>query len=235
MLAQVPGDRQLDRHQRLRCFGYGKPSLQKAKNTVENRVALVCQGEIQPFKLHNGEAKTNEYRLHSLPWPVDVLEALHDTPVTVRITLSYFVEPSPGRRGWAKKFRYQSHGLRFKVRGPIETDEQFRRRISRGEWQDGEDRPTTADPISWHLGPELQTKGSLHSDWWTATGAEVAQCGQVVVYPVTGWWRERKHLNCVEKRSRYSLIISISTQDEQVDLYTPIANMIGVQVEIGDE
>lgn len=235
MLQQVRGDRQLDRHLRLRCFGYGKPDLDRARYTVENRVALVCQGEIQPFKLVDGEAKSSEYRLHSLPWPADVLEALHDTLVTVRVTLSYFVEPSPGRRGWTRKFRYQSHGLRFAVRGPTETDDQFRRRVSRAEWEDDEERPTTADPIPWFLGPDLQTKGSLHSDWWSATGAEVARCGQVVVYPVTGWWRERKHLGCTEKRARYSLIITISTEDERVDLYTPIANAIGVQVDLGGE
>src|SRR5256885_8145814 len=33
--------------------------------------------------------------------------------VEMRVTLSFFVEPNPSRRGWQSKFRYQSHGLRF--------------------------------------------------------------------------------------------------------------------------
>lgn len=36
---------------------------------------------------------TRDMNLHSLPWPKDELEALQDTPVEMRITLSYFIEP----------------------------------------------------------------------------------------------------------------------------------------------
>ena len=37
-------------------------------------------------------------------------------PVRLRLTLSYFVEPAATRRGWRRKFSYQSHGLRFEMR-----------------------------------------------------------------------------------------------------------------------
>jgi hypothetical protein len=122
------------------------------------------------------------------------------------------------------------------LRGPFETEDKFRQRISSQEWgeQEGEslDRPSTIDPIDdWAIG-RLRTKGSIHCDWWTASGADVAQCGQVAVFPVTGWWRERKHLGFVEKRSRYSLIITISTPATAIDLYTPIAQEVGLVTEI---
>ena len=232
MLRQAPGDNQDDRRHRLRCFGYGVPDLDLARYTVENHVSLLHQGEIQPFKLVGSTVKTNHFVLHSLPWPQAALAQLHDQDVTVRITLSYFVEPSPAGRGWGKKFRYASHGLRFALRGPTETEAAFRRRISSQEWDEDADRPSTADPINWKIGSRLRTRGSIHSDWWTASGAEVADCGQVAVFPVTGWWRERKHLGFAEKRTRYALIITISTPATQVDLLTPIAQLIGSQTEI---
>jgi len=39
----------------------------------------------------------------------------------MRITLSYFVEPSPGEVGWKDRYRYASHGLRFELNGPERT------------------------------------------------------------------------------------------------------------------
>lgn len=232
MQLQVPGARQDDLHARLRCFGYGVPDIESARYTVENSVSLVHQGTIQPFKLDGTTPKTNHFVLHSLPWPTAALDALHAQEVTVRITLSYFIEPSPGRRGWGTKFRYASHGLRFALRGPTETEPQFRQRTSSQEWEEAQGRPTTSDPIDWAIGARLRTRGSIHSDWWTGTAAEVAQCGQIAVYPVTGWWRERKHLDSVEKQARYALIVTISTPATEVDLYTPIAQQVGVITEI---
>lgn len=232
MRRQVPGDNQDDRRKRLRCFGYGVPDLNRARYTVENHVSLVLQGEIQPFKLVGAEAKTNEFILHSLPWPKEALAELHDQDVTVRVTLSYFVEPSPAGRGWGRRFRYASHGLRFALRGPTDTAAAFRRRISTQEWPENEGRPPTSDPISWAIGSRLRILGSIHCDWWTASAAEIAECGQVAVFPVTGWWRERKHLGFAEKRTRYALIITITTPAINVDLYTPIAHEVGLTTEI---
>ncbi len=235
MKQQIQGDYEEDRHRRLRCFGYGVPDLDRARYTVENCVSLVHQGTIQPYKLNGTEAKTNHFILHSLPWPKAALEAIPDQDVTVKITLSYFIEPSPAGRGWGTKFRYASHGLRFALRGPTENENQFRQRISSQEWEEEEgqplDRPSTRDPINWTIG-RLRRKGSIHCDWWTTSAEEVAQCGQIAVFPVTGWWRERKHLGFVEKQSRYSLIITISTPATNVDLYTPIAQEIGLITEI---
>jgi hypothetical protein len=232
MLRQIPGESQDDLQRRLRCFGYGVPDLGRARYTVENHVSLIHQGQLQPYRLDGSEVKTNHFVLHSLPWPKEVLAQLHEQDVTVRITLSYFVEPSPAGRGWGKKFRYASHGLRFALRGPTETETAFRKRISSEEWEEHAGRPPTVDPIRWAIGSRLRTRGSIHSDWWSASGAEVAACGQVAVFPVTGWWRERKHLGCVEKQARYALIITISTPATRVDLLTPIAQLIGLTTEI---
>jgi hypothetical protein len=47
---------------------------------------------------------------------------------------------------------------------------------------------------------------------------------------VTGWWKERPHLNRWNRQARYSLIVNIETDSTEVDLYTPIAAQIGVPV-----
>lgn len=169
--------------------------------------------------------------LHRLPWPSDKLEGLGEVEVRMRATLSYFIEPSPGRRGWTKKHRYQSHGLRFDVKRPLETEEDFHKRISRAARAEDEEVDVERDDRDWEIGPQLRSKGSIHSDVWTGTAAELARCGVLAVYPVSGWWRDRKHLKCFDRQAPYSLTVTIETDSVDIDLYTPIAAQIGLPVE----
>jgi hypothetical protein len=85
---------------------------------------------------------------------------------------------------------------------------------------------------NWVIGDQGRTNGSIHSDWWVGSAAGLAACGSIVVYPVTGWWRDRHHLGRYENAARYSLIVSLESDDETVDLYTPISQMVDVQTEI---
>lgn len=233
MMQEFPTNTKASVRDRLRCYGYGVPDFDKALWALNNQVSLVYQGQLQPFELVDGsDDRTRDFHLHALPWPTTVLEGLGEQRATVRITLSYFIEPSPGRRGWNRRFRYASHGLRFALRGPTESDREFQQRISKDAWEEDEGRPSMAEPQkNWTLGPQLRTRGSLHSDSWTSTAADLAACGQIAVYPVTGWWRERKHLGRIERAARYALIITISTPDASVDLYTPTMNQVGVVTE----
>ncbi len=63
----------------------------------------------------------------------------------------------------------------------------------------------------------------MHSDWWSGTGAQLATCNRIAVYPVTGWWREQSHLKRFTKKARYSLIVELEAPGVEVDLYTSIA------------
>ncbi len=94
--------------------------------------------------------------------------------------------------------------------------------------QGGANREIEADKDDrqWDIGPQLRSKGSIHSDTWTGSAVELARCGVLAVYPVSGWWRERKHLDCWRRKARYSLIVTIETPE--TDVYTPIANQIGI-------
>jgi hypothetical protein len=221
-------------HQCLRCYGYGVPNLQRALNSAENNVNLIYEGELQPFAKEDGEVKTLEMHIHTIPWPVEVLESLGETPVTMKITLSYFVEPSPGSIGWGVNHRYASHGLRFDViRLPGETLEEFKRRISKAEWPNPNQRPQNIPANrNWVIGEKGRTHGSLHCDWWQGKAVELAHCNKLAVYPVSGWWKDRKHLGRYHRKARYSLIISIEAPTIDVDLYNPIAIANAVQTEL---
>lgn len=233
MLRRFSGDRRSTVQRRLRCYGYGVPDLHRALYSAENAATLLYEGELQPYCRAGSEIRSLEMHLHELPWPRQVLEDLGDVDVTMRVTLSYFVEPSPGRVGWGKNHRYQSHGLRFDVIRPLESEEEFKRRLSRAEWEDPNVRPeSVGETRHWVIGDQGRTHGALHSDWWQGTAAELAQCNRVAVYPVTGWWRERPHLGRVERRARYSLLITIETPRQDVNLYAAIAAAAEVRTEL---
>lgn len=238
MQEEFPGDDQTALHNRLRCYGYGVPNLERARWSMQNQVCLIVERELQPFHLvkFNGgpSIQANEMHIHSLPWPKEALEQLGPEDVTVRITLSYFIEPSPERRGWSNNFCYPSHGLRYKLRGPLEKPETFRKRISRYYWEDINQRPEgTGEPQQWALGAAgLPNRGSVHSNWWKASAAAVAASGEIAVFPVTGWWKLRKHLDMFNRRARYALVVSIETSKMEVDLYTSIANQLEIRPQI---
>jgi len=59
----------------------------------------------------------------------------------------------------------------------------------------------------------------------------VASCGKLAVFPVTGWWRERHHLGKHDRDARYALLVTIHTPEQAVDLYTPIAQQVGLVIE----
>jgi hypothetical protein len=97
----------------VRSFGYGVPNLRDLLSSLDNSLTLLVEGELRPFFKDaddNNRLKTREMRLHALPWPTDELTALENTEVVMRVTLSYFIEPSPGERGWTPRYGYQSHG-----------------------------------------------------------------------------------------------------------------------------
>lgn len=211
----------------VRRYGFGVPHLDLALRSANDSLTLVAQGSLHPFS----GGKMAEMHLHDLPWPKGVLQELADTPVRLRVTLSYFIEPNPGRRGWKRRHRYASHGVRFDVKAPTETIDEFRKRLNQRALDADEDRPHTGADI-WFLGEQTRNKGSIHSDTLDGTAADLAERGVVGVFPISGWWkdqpaRDRSHLG-----ARYSLIVSLETEAQGVDIWTPVAQEIGVPVDV---
>lgn len=214
----------------LSVYGYGSPNYGRLMWSADNSLTLLAQSELQPFELRDGEVKFKEMHFHDLPWPTEVLEALGETVVEMRVTLSYFVEPSPGRRGPAARFRYASHGLRFDLRRPTETPEAFLARINAA--MDEPELHSASDSSEWLIGSQLRSRGALQSDRWTGTASDLASRDRLAVFPVSGWWRYRRALGRYNQLARYALIVSISAPGVSVDLYTPIANAVAVATAI---
>lgn len=212
----------------LRSCGYGIPSLDKALWCKNNSVNMVVEGELQPFKKEGNRVAMKEMDLHEFPWPKEVLESLGDTSVRLRITLSYFIEPGPGEIGWKDRYRYPSCNLRFDLINNDENIEDFKKRIN--VKMRGEDRKDSGEGSSgsdrWYLGTENRDVGSIHSDFIDSSAVELCDSKYIAVYPVIGWWRERSHLGKVNKKIRYSLVVSLETPDVEADLYTPIVTQI---------
>jgi hypothetical protein len=216
------------RAQLVRRYGFGVPSLERALGSASNAVTLLVQDSIRPFD----DGQMGEFHLHRLPWPDDVLASIAEATVRVRVTLSYFIEPNPGRRGWGRKHRYQSHGLRFEVKGPNESVDMFRKRLNQMALDEEEDRPATGgDSAGWYLGEQARKRGSLHSDILTGSAAEIAARGVIAVFPVTGWWKELKKRDRSKHGARYALLVSIETDAVDADIWTPIAAQVGIPVE----
>ena len=78
----------------------------------------------------------------------------------------------------------------------------------------------------------MRATGSLQSDFWNGDAVELASRGVLAVFPVTGWWKERPTRDHSERGARYSLVVSIETPGLDVDIWTPVAQQIGVPVEI---
>lgn len=217
-----------------RHCGFGVPSLDRAMWSADNSLTMVCQEFLHPFKRERGNsAQLRDMNLHRLPWPLEELEALGHAPVEMRVTLSYFIEPNPSARGVTSRYRYESHGLRFEVKRPLESEEAFRARINAAAKDDEDSKSESPPDPDWLLGTRNRHKGSLHSDIWTGSAAELASRGAIAVYPSVGWWKTRPALERYNQQVRYSLLVSISAPHVDVDLYTPIANQIGVPVVVG--
>ena len=226
----------------LRICGYGVPNYNKAINTMNNYLTIISEEYIQPFakKLNKkGEKRLllNEIHLYKLQWPNEVLQDLGETIVKMKVTLSYFIEPSPGAVGHKYNFKYQSHGLRFEVKTPTEDDNNFIKRINiaeREENEDGKKDYESSTDNNWKIGIKARTKGSLHSDIWEGTAVDLSTCNSIAVYPVGGWWKDRTHLNKWDSKTRYSLIVSIETpevyNDIPIDIYTPVINKIEIDI-----
>lgn len=217
----------------LRVFGYGIPNLSKAIKCSNNSVNMIIEDEIQPYIKEKSNIKLKEMNLHKLPWPKDVLLNLGAETVKMRVTLSYFIEPLPGERGWKDKYKYASCNLRFEVNNSDESEEDFKKRINKLMREDDEDKGNgSSGSDRWTLGKNNRSIGSVHSDIWEGTAAGLSQSNYIAVYPISGWWKEKNKLERYNDKIRYSLIVSLETPNQEIDLYTPIITEIKNKVPI---
>lgn len=201
----------------MRSYGYGVVNESRAVESFENEATFVFENQIQPYRGKWNDVKLNECHLVALPWPRDLLIAHENVSATLRVTLSYFIEPNPGSRTWEKsqKYHYASSLLRFKPKHSGVSDEDFQASLD-AEATGGATAPT--DP-GWAVGGTRRGKsGSLVQDVWKGTTDQLATMGHIGVYPAKGWWAYRKFKPGHELHGRhlksvnYTLIISLETE-----------------------
>jgi hypothetical protein len=214
----------------MRSYGYGVVDEKRAIHSLENKTTFVVEGSIQPFKGKWNDTKLNECHLIQLPWPSELLRNNPDHSATLRVTLSYFIEPNPGSRTWEKsqKYHYASSLLRFQPKHRDMPLEEFKARL---DAEGKSSKEIFSDP-GWAVGGNRRKKaGSLVQDIWKGTTAELADMGHIGIYPAKGWWAYRdfspnhdlhgSHL----KKVNYSLIVSLET-DANLQIYTEVAKAI---------
>ena len=210
----------------LREFGYGVPDIDRAILSARNDATLVAQAEIQPFAI-GADGRTgvfNEMHFYDLPWPKTALEQLENEIVTMKVSLSYFVEPNLTGKAATRPDTYRSFGLRFDMKKRNETSARFRSRISASQAKDGTE--ADGETSCWLLGPKSIQAGSLHCDLWRGRAIDLAGHDAIAVYPVGGWWKSHVGQKRIADKARYALVISISAPGRQIDLYSEITTLV---------
>lgn len=220
----------------LRTCGYGVPNLQRALYSAKNSLVLIAQNEIQPYIFDGSIVKTNEMHLYELPWALEALLDLGEIPIEMKVTLSYFIEPAPFSMGKIpnNKYKYASCGLRFDLNRPSEKKDFFIKKINKIDndlAKENGEILASRENSKWLYGEDTGiNNGSVHSNVWKGTAAELATSNLLAIYPVMGWWKERKSAKAYNNKLRYSLVVSIKTPDIETDIYTPIANLVKIPV-----
>jgi hypothetical protein len=218
----------------IRRYGWGVPSAERVLSSAANAVTLIVQSQLVPFqRASGGGVRLAELQFHELPWPLEQLRELGAVTVALRVTLSYFVEPNPGRLGMRGRYSYASHRLRFAIRAPGESVDGFERRIT-AQAEAETDAPAHAKAFegdkNWLVGSQGRNQGSLHTDVWHGSAAELADCGVLAVHPSGGWWKNHNRTDRVGRPVRYALLVSLETPEIETDLYTPIANQLDIPI-----
>jgi hypothetical protein len=212
----------------IRSVGYGVPILSRALECEASRATLVVEGEMQPFCLNGNNARFHQMQMHDLPWPVETLLAESGRAVRMRVTLSYFVEPNPGNRGYASRYKYAGCQLRFKISQTGQQKADLAADVNRIAKEQFEGTHIEGGWAGWQLDSTQVFNGSVHSNWWEGSAAALAGMRWIAVYPVTGWWKTRPAQGRQNAKIRYALIVTLEATNADIDLYSPIDSMLEV-------
>jgi hypothetical protein len=215
----------------LRRYGHGVPNLQRALYSASNCLHMIIERTIQPFQqVGTNSPKYHQYHLYQLPWPADILRnELAESNVRLKITLSYFIEPNPGDRRYVNNFQYHSHSLDFILIKPAEDLDTFKLRVSKAAEDDESDENVNREGEVWSL-KSARNRGSLKKDFIATSGADLSTRHVLAVYPKNGWYRTRKKLGLANSIVRYSLIVSIETENVDVNIYNPVLQMVTIEL-----
>lgn len=219
-----------DRLRLARRFGYGRPSLERARYSRSSMLAMVSQQEIQPFRRAKHSTTMNHFHFYELPWPKSALAEIADGLVRLRITLSYFVEPNPSADAPLSPARYRSFGLRFDLRRKGESIAAFKKRVSELAETPDDVVDTAEDDVQRFFGARAVAAGSAHSDDWNCTAADLIDRDCVAIFPVGGWWKQSRDQKVANRMARYALVVTLDAGEAEQDLYAEIEAAIAARL-----
>lgn len=223
MKAQFTFDGKLNKELLLHTVGYGEPNQDKAISSFNNSATFILEREFYPFELDERQKlKSRSMDIIELPWPKELLMEMENIQVRLKVTLSYYIQPSPG----TNQYKYESYALRFDVINKTETLEQFQQRVS--HVSSGTDKSEN-DCTRWSIGIQNRDKGSIISDYIDTQAVDLADCRYISVSARYGWWYKRKWRG-ENPKIKYALIVTIETPEQ--DIYSAIVNKIRQQVQI---
>lgn len=205
-------------------YGYGVPDMDRARRSASNAFNLIIQDTIRPYrksKSPNAEPVHNEMKVFQLPWPVEELRKLGNSPVSLRVALSTFIEPNPSEPARGSKFRYASHNLRFKLNRPNENEAEFLARVSKASEQP--ENAVAAEDDGWEFGRNRRDVGSLQIDQLCCSASDLARRNLIAVHPVAGWWKSKGIADIDQRTARFSLIVEIDAGTVEAELYAEVA------------
>ncbi len=154
-------------------------------------LTLMVEDTLEPIDAGRVGTPLKEMKYFKLPWPEDALRALGASPVEMRCTLSYFVEPDLHAVARDRMERYPSHRLRFDVKRTARTDDaQAQARVNA--------LADEGDPVEGHERRRLGVGGgwpaqrTLHHDIWRGPALRLVERGGISVLPVRGWWGDTR-------------------------------------------
>jgi hypothetical protein len=210
------------RSDRLRCAGYGVPSREHALASTQGRATLVHEGRMAPY---SSAHKMDALHLFRLPLPASDLLALGDAPVSLSVTLSYFVEPHETRVS-----TYAGAWLQWDLQRQAESEADFLARINARD-RDLQSPPDSAGPWQWEVGPKARQRGSVQGDRMTVEAAALANDLLIGVFPAGGWWRDHLKVRAGREMA-FAIVITIDGGEADVDLYSSIAARLPVGIAV---
>lgn len=215
MMRQMPN---LD--DRLGLVGYGVPDIEFASRCAKDRATVVVESRM-PNRVVDSDGKIKRIvRLFEMPVPRKELLAAGDNPAQLRVTLSYFPEPNTVRRTL-----YRGLDIEWDMQGPDESMKDFVKRINKSVRAEGEKSPGTAS-FPWDIGKQRRSRGTVQSDRWNGRAADLAGSKWIAVYPISGWWDDRKALEM--ESMRFSLIVTVEVAG--LEIYNSIKTALEVQI-----
>ena len=87
--------------------------------------------------------------------------------------------------------------------------------------------------IDWALGADNVFKGSIHSNYWETSAANLAGSNYLAIVPqASGWWKNLKKQKKHSEKLRFSLIVSIETESTETDIYNVVRDMVRISDKI---